>query len=157
MPLAILAADDDPDDIFSLSRAFLTAGLPHRVIPVSDGQEAINYLMGEGGYVDRYKYPLPGLLILDLSMPRKDGFEVLQWLRERRDFDYLPVAVISGSEKAEDIQRAKALGADDYRIKPAGLPGWVTIVKDLAARWLTSETRRARKPRDPAATSSQDA
>jgi PleD family two-component response regulator len=65
-------------------------------------------------------------------------------VREQQKFHDLPIAVISSSEKPEDLQRAKQLGADDYRIKPAGLPGWVTIVKDLASRWLGSYPERRR-------------
>ena len=144
MAQVILVADDDPDDVFLLSRAFLTAGLPHRVLHVRDGQEAINYLAGEHNYVDRFRFPLLALLVLDLKLPRRNGFEVVSWVREQQKFHDLPIAVISSSEKPEDLQRAKQLGADDYRIKPAGLPGWVTIVKDLASRWLGSYPERRR-------------
>ena len=142
MAQVILVADDDPDDVFLLSRAFLTVGLPHRVLHVRDGQEAISYLAGEKNYVDRFRFPLPALLVLDLKLPRRNGFEVVSWVREQQKFQDLPIAVISSSEKPEDLQRAKQLGADDYRIKPAGLPGWVTIVKDLASRWLGSYPER---------------
>ncbi len=158
MAQVILVADDDPDDVFLLSRAFLTAGLPHRVLHVRDGQEAISYLAGEQNYVDRFRFPLPALLVLDLKLPRRNGFDVVSWVREQEKFQDLPIAVISSSEKPEDLQRAKQLGADDYRIKPAGLPGWVTIVKDLASRWLGSypESRRIAKLRDLAAPLSKD-
>ena len=158
MAQVILVADDDPDDVFLLSRAFLTAGLPHRVLNVRDGVEAISYLAGEQNYVDRFRFPLPALLVLDLKLPRRDGFEIVRWVREQEKFQNLPIAVISSSEKPEDLQRAKQLGADDYRIKPAGLPGWVTIVKDLASRWLGSypERRRIVKPLDLAASVRSD-
>ncbi len=74
MAQVILVADDDPDDVFLLSRACLTAGLPHRVLHVRDGQEAISYLSGELNYVDRFRFPLPALLVLDLNLPRRNGF-----------------------------------------------------------------------------------
>jgi CheY-like chemotaxis protein len=152
MPQVILVADDDPDDVFLLSRACLTAGLPHRVLTVRDGQEAISYLAGELNYVDRFRFPLPTLLVLDLNLPRRNGFEVVSWVRSQEQFQDLPVAIISSSERPEDLQRARELGADDYRIKPAGLPGWVTIVKDLASRWLGDypESRRSVKRREVA-------
>ena len=68
MPQAVLVVDDDPDDVFLLSRAFLTAGLSHRVMHVRNGLEAVGYLAGDNNYVDRFKYPLPSLVILDLKI-----------------------------------------------------------------------------------------
>jgi CheY-like chemotaxis protein len=150
MPLAVLVVDDDPDDVFLLSRAFLTAGLPHRVMHVRGGLEAVSYLAGDKNYVDRFKFPLPSLVILDLAAPGEDGFHLLEWLGKRRDFDYLPIAVLTAAERPDDRQRAIALGADDFRVKPAGLPGWVTIIKDLGTRWLGDypEARRRVRPHE---------
>src|SRR5205823_8228204 len=106
-----------------------------------------------------FRFPLPALLVLDLKLPKRNGFEVVSWVRDQQKFQDLPIAVISSSEKPEDLQRAKQLGADDYRIKPAGLPGWVTIVKDLASRWLGSypERRRIVKQLDLAPPERQEA
>jgi len=149
MPPVVLVADDDPDDVLLLSRAFLTAGLPHRVMHVRDGQEALSYLAGEPNYVDRFKYPLPRLLMLDVSTNRQDGLNLLDWLQHRPDFGEMPVIVISSSEKPEDRLRLEALGVDEYRLKPAGLPGWVTVVKDLANRWLSTYPEARRRERIP--------
>src|SRR5947199_8629701 len=98
MAQVILVADDDPDDVFLLSRAFLTAGLPHRVLHVRDGQEAINYLAGEHNYVDRFRFPLPALLVLDLNLPRRNGFDVVSWVREQEKFDDMTNTVIRSSD-----------------------------------------------------------
>src|SRR5436190_9240678 len=136
MSPVVLVADDDPDDVLLLSRAFLTAGLPHRIFHVRTGQEAIRYLAGEQNYVDRFKYPLPRLLVLDLNISRDHGLDLLEWLEQQSQMNFLPVVVISTSDDSIDRQKADALGVDAYRVKPAGLPGWIAIVKDLAARWL---------------------
>ena len=146
MSPVVLVADDDPDDVLLLSRAFLTAGLPHRIFHVRTGQEAIRYLAGEQNYVDRFKYPLPRLLVLDLNISRDHGLDLLEWLEQQTQMNFLPVVVISTSDDSIDRQKADALGVDAYRVKPAGLPGWIAIVKDLAARWLnpSPEPRRVR-------------
>jgi CheY-like chemotaxis protein len=157
MAPVVLVADDDPDDVLLLSRAFLTAGLPHRIIHVRNGPEAIRYLAGEQNYVDRFRYPLPRLLVLDLHTNRDQGMALLEWLEEQSDFGTLPVVVISASDNSLDRQKEVALGVDSYRVKPAGLPGWVAIVKDMAARWLSPnpEPRRRKATQSPTATQAE--
>ncbi len=145
MSPVVLVADDDPDDVLLLSRAFLTAGLPHRIVHVRSGEEAIRYLAGEQHYVDRFKYPLPKLLLLDLHSTSEQGLGLLRWLDEQTTLRTLPVVVISGSDNAIQRQKALALGVDAYRSKPAGLPGWVVIVKDLATRWLSANPEPPRR------------
>jgi len=141
MAPVVLVADDDPDDVLLLSRAFLTAGLPHRVFHVRNEREALRYLAGEENYIDRFRFPLPRLLILDLNTSRKDGLDLLRWIQQSSELANLPVVVISASENPMDRQIASNVGVEDYRIKPAGLPGWVTIVKDVAARWLSNNPK----------------
>jgi len=132
----ILVADDDPNDVFFLRRAFQKTGLEHPVVHVTDGQEAIDYLRGEADYSDRSRFPLPALLLLDLKMPKVDGFDVLSWLKNRPDLADLPVVVLSSSSREDDIQRARELGADDYRVKPADFDDLLTLAQDVAIRWL---------------------
>jgi len=134
--IPILIADDDKTEVFLLRRAFGKAGLTHILLDVSDGQEAIDYLKGAAQYHNRFLYPLPGLLLLDLEMPGMDGFAVLEWLLTRNDLEALPVVVLSSSNQAADIKRAKALGADDYVVKPADFDGMRSMAKDLVAHWL---------------------
>jgi CheY-like chemotaxis protein len=145
MPPVVLVADDQPEDVLLLSRAFLTAGFPHQIIHVRNQHDAIAYLTGEDQYVDRFRYPLPRLLVLDLTLGPANGLDLLEWAKHQPTLSMMPVVVISGSENPSDRQRALALGADSYRIKPAGLPGWVTIVKDLAARWLGAHPEPPRR------------
>jgi len=134
---AVLIADDDANDIFFLRRAFQKAGLNHPVLDVPDGERAIHYLSGEQNYADRSRFPFPSLMFLDLKMPKVSGFEVLKWLSEqKRKFPDLKVVVLSSSGLQSDIQKAKDLGAHDYRVKPADIDDMITMVKDVATRWL---------------------
>src|SRR5438445_4742341 len=94
----VLVADDDENDVFLLRRAFQKAGLPHRLIHVRDGQEAINYLGGETSQ----NGTKPKLFLLDLKMPLVDGFDVLRWLRARPEKNSLPVVVLCSSTLTAD-------------------------------------------------------
>ena len=134
----ILVADDDQNDVFFLRRAFQKSGLEHSVVHVSDGQEAIDYLRGDADYSDRARFPLPALLLLDLKMPKVDGFDVLHWLKARSDLKELPVVVLSSSSREDDIQRARSLGADDYRVKPADFEQLLLLAQDVSTRWLAA-------------------
>jgi len=134
----ILVADDDQNDVFFLRRAFQKSGLEHSVVHVSDGQEAIDYLQGEADFSDRSRFPLPSLLLLDLKMPKVDGFDVLAWLKNHAVLKTLPVVVLSSSSREDDIQRARSLGADDYRVKPADFEQLLTLAQEVATRWLAT-------------------
>ena len=134
----ILVADDDQNDVFFLRRAFQKSGLNHSVVHVADGQQAIDYLRGDADFGDRSRFPLPCLLLLDLKMPKVDGFDVLTWLKERSELRELPVIVLSSSSREDDIQRARSLGANDYRVKPADFEQLLVLAQDVASRWLAA-------------------
>src|SRR6266581_3559317 len=114
----VLMVDDSADDCLLLKMALSKAQRLRFIGSVSDGEEIVAYLSGEGKYSDRERYPLPDMLLLDLMMPRKNGFEVLEWLRGQ-PFDDMTIVVLSGSEQPEDRKRALALGADYYQTKEA--------------------------------------
>lgn len=135
LPL-ILLAEDEGDDIFFMRRALKKAAVPNPIFVARDGQEAIDYLEGEGAYADRKAYPLPALLLLDLHMPRVDGFDLLAWVQIHAVFDCLPTVVLSASGLAQDVLKAKKLGADEYRVKPGAPDELAKIVHELHARWL---------------------
>jgi CheY-like chemotaxis protein len=113
----VLIADDSVDDRLLLKAAMRATGRLQCVGEVSDGAETIAYLKGLDGFGDRKKYPMPNLLLLDLKMPVKDGFEVLKWLGTRRVRQLLTV-VLTSSMESEDIKRALDLGADLFQVKP---------------------------------------
>src|SRR5271154_5315461 len=115
---SLLVAEDDDNDVFFIQRAFKQAEIVNPVHRVRDGEEAIAYLRGEGKYADRAQYPLPGLMLLDLKMPRKNGFEVIAWTRQQPGIRRLPIAVLSSSREEPDINRAYDTGANTYLVKP---------------------------------------
>jgi CheY-like chemotaxis protein len=138
-PKIILVADDDENDVFFLRRAFAKSGLLHTIIHVSDGQKAVQYLLGEGIYADRKSNPFPDLLLLDLKMPGIDGFDVLATLRSLPQLD-LPVVVFSTSSLLVDVQMAKKLGALDYMAKPADHDEMIKVALTLHERWLSASS-----------------
>src|SRR5438309_11574947 len=93
----ILLAEDREDDIFLIRKAFRTAGLNNPLYVVNDGEQAIAYLIGDGPFSNRDEYPLPDIILLDLKMPRLDGFEVLTWIRQQPGIRGLPVVVLTSS------------------------------------------------------------
>lgn len=140
--VAILLAEDDENDIFLMGRAFDRAGIPNPLFVVRNGQEAIDYLSGTGDYVQRDKFPLPGLMLLDLKMPWMDGFDVLNWLRTQQQFDTLPVVVLTSSKLQSDVDKSRQLGVYDYRVKPHGFEDLVRLLDDVRKCWLDERFNR---------------
>ncbi|PYK62630.1 MAG: two-component system response regulator [Verrucomicrobia bacterium] len=132
----VLLADDDPNDVFLLQRAFQKTNIANPLRVVRDGEEAMAYLSGQDQYADRQLHPLPVLLLLDLKMPRKSGFEVLRWLRQQSGLKRLPVVVLTSSNQNPDINKAFDLGANSYIVKPGGFDSLVEMVKNLNLYWL---------------------
>lgn len=135
-PCTILYAEDEPDDILFLERAFKSVGLPHTLNAVSDGEKAQEYLAGEGQFKDRTRYPLPDLILLDINMPKQSGLDVLRWLRNQAQFKSLPVLILTSSSRMEDKEKARQLGAEDYLLKPSDPLQLTELVKSLHDRWL---------------------
>lgn len=113
----VLYAEDDPNDVVIFGMAFKRATLPAVLHTVDDGEAAIDWLGGTGQYADRDRFPLPDVLILDLKMPKKTGFEVLEWVRSQPAFKKLPVIILSSSDVPEDVKRAYSAGASTYFVK----------------------------------------
>jgi CheY-like chemotaxis protein len=132
----VLVAEDDENDVFFLERAFKQAQVVNPIHRVRDGEDAVCYLRGEGPYADREKYPLPQLLLLDLKMPRKNGFEVISWVREQPFLKRLPIVVLTSSKEDPDINRAYELGANTYLVKPVKFEGLVDMMRALNLYWL---------------------
>jgi len=103
---------------------------------VKDGQEAIDYLSGEDQFADRKAHPFPRLLLLDLKMPKVDGFEVLHWLQGHPELRRMLVAVLTSSSESRDVTRAYDLGANSYLVKPQSLDDLVAMATKLNGYWL---------------------
>jgi CheY-like chemotaxis protein len=141
----ILVAEDDPTDAYFFERAFKRAGIPVRLHFVRDGQEVIDYLRGEGPFADRTAYPLPQLVLLDLKMPRLDGFDVLEWVRGQATFNGLQLVIFSSSDEPRDINRAYGLGANWYLVKPHSMEELTDLVGRFKKFWLEGTNDRGRK------------
>jgi CheY-like chemotaxis protein len=133
-PLLLIVDDSDADGLM-MRIVFERAGLvlPLRFAP--NGLEAIAYLRGDGDYADRTRFPLPTVMLLDLNMPRKNGFEVLEWLRQQPSLKRLCVYVLSSSARTEDIARSYDLGANGYLVKPSTLDALTNLAQTLVA-WI---------------------
>ena len=134
--LRILVAEDRAEDVFFLKRAFLKAGVNAPIEVVTDGEQVVDYLRGAERFGDRQAFPLPKLMLLDLKMPRQDGFEVLRWLRGQEGLRRLPVIVLSSSGEPRDVDLAHELGANGYAKKPVSFDRLVEFVRDVEAFWL---------------------
>jgi CheY-like chemotaxis protein len=145
----ILLAEDDPNDVLLIQRAFQKAGFKNMLKVVRDGEQAIEYLAGRGAYSNRERFPLPYLLLLDLKMPGTDGFEVLQWLRGEPDLKRLLVVVLTSSNLQADVDRAYELGANSYLVKPVEFDEMVDLIQRFETYW----TEINRTPSAPASAS----
>jgi CheY-like chemotaxis protein len=122
--------DDSEDDCLLIKMAVSKAQRLSFIGSVSDGEEVVSYLNGQGKYGDREKYPLPDMLLLDLMMPRKNGFEVIEWL-QRQPFEDMVVVVLSGSDQGQDVKRAISLGAHHYHTKEANAERRIALIRTL--------------------------
>jgi CheY-like chemotaxis protein len=135
-PIHILQVEDDENDVFFLHHAFQEVGIQNPIHVVRDGQEAMDYLSGQGKYSDRSRYPVPGLVILDLQIPRRTGTEVLAWLRKQPDVCCVPVIVYSASSQQSDVDALYRLGANAYVVKPPSMDEQVEFARQIKGFWL---------------------
>src|SRR5688572_18054586 len=114
----ILLVDDNDDDTYIFERAWKTAGITNPLAIVADGDQAIAYLSGKEPFNDRGQHGFPLIVLLDLNMPRKNGFEFLQWVRQQSELRFLTVEVFTSSMRPQDVERALELGANSFFVKP---------------------------------------
>jgi CheY-like chemotaxis protein len=132
----MLVAEDREEDIDILKLAFQRAKVTLPLRFVENGEEVVEYLKGAGRFSDRNAHPLPKLLLLDLQMPKRDGFEVLEWLRSEPGLRRLLVVVFTSSGLAQDVNRAFDLGANSYLVKPTDFHELQVIARHLEGYWL---------------------
>ena len=143
----ILYAEDDENDQFLIEKAFAKMAHPVEVRFVNDGSEAIQYLQGTGEFADRARFPLPTVIFLDIKMPQVNGFEVLEWLKSNESFKLIPAVMISSSQMQEDIDRAYALGASVYLVKPANLAELQKLFKVTGEFFIEHVEKPSNAPR----------
>ncbi len=142
----ILLVEDNPDDVALIRRAFRRAGVTASIRPAADGELAVAYLAGDAPFAAPGEHPLPALILLDLMLPRRSGFEVLEWLRAQPGLRRIPVVVLTSSEQAVDLERAYDLGANSYLVKPVMGDALTALVRSVDQYWL-GLNRRARPQR----------
>lgn len=135
-PITILFAEDDPDDRMLTRDALHESRLRNDLRFVEDGEELMDYLHRRGKHTDPASSPRPGLILLDLNMPKKDGREALQEIKADPDLRQIPVVVLTTSTAEEDIRRTYDLGANSYITKPVTFESLVCVMSTLGRYWM---------------------
>lgn len=133
---SILLVEDDANDILFVQRAFRQANLTNAIHIVKDGEQAIDYLIGNNQYANRDLYPIPVLILLDLKLPRLSGLEVLQWIKKHPSLRRIPVVVLTSSKENIDVNRAYDIGANSYLVKPVKFDTLTQMIEIIDAYWI---------------------
>lgn len=142
-PQMILQVEDSEDDVFMMKRVLKKAGVEHPVHVAWDGQEAVEYLTAALDPARQDSHPLPFLILLDLKLPYRDGFEVLEWIRRQPALDPVQVVMLTGSGETRDRKRALELGARGYLVKPATIDDIRGLLASLERPGAASHTLAA--------------
>lgn len=129
----ILLVEDNPDDVMITKRAFKKGKIRNKLFIVSDGIEALDFLQHRKGYENS---PVPSLILLDIKMPRMDGFEVLKKIKEDKNLKSIPVIMLTTSERDTDIEKAYAIGCNSYIVKPVNFQKFLDVVINVQEYWL---------------------
>ena len=132
----ILLVEDNPDDVMLVQYAFDKAGILNPLEVVADGDAAVDYIGRTGAYAGREGQPLPDLILLDLKLPRRSGFEVLSFVRQHELTRHTPVVVLTSSDQEADIRRSYERGANSFLVKPIGRDGLIDMASALKAYWI---------------------
>ncbi|MDB6023128.1 MAG: putative response regulator, CheY [Pedosphaera sp.] len=132
----VLLVEDNEDDMFFMKMACQRTGIPHSFHVVTDGEQAVQYLSGNGPFADRAKHPLPDLVFLDIKLPKRDGHTVLKWIRSQPAFKALPVVMLTNSIADSDVSRAYELGVTSYLRKIVGPAEFGQGVRVILKYWL---------------------
>lgn len=140
-PVQILLVEDEETDVKLIRRALKKGGVVNKVQVVRDGQQALDYLFGKGQYADRAQYPLPGLVLLDLKLPKVGGLEVLEQIKAIEQLKRIPIVVLTSSADSKDINRAYDLGANSYLVKPVEFAAFCEVAAKIKLYWLLLNER----------------
>ncbi len=136
-PVPILLAEDDEDDQTIVQRAFAKARFRSPIQIVENGDQLLRYLRGEEPYQDRERYPMPGLILLDLNMPVMNGEEALARIKADPKLRHIPVIVLTTSDDQTGINRCYELGASTFITKPVTFSGFMQVVSELQLYWFS--------------------
>ncbi|NNE21209.1 MAG: response regulator [Rhizobiales bacterium] len=136
LPITILVADDDADDRLLIKDAFTESKLQNPLHFVEDGEQLLAYLKREGDYADMQGKPYPGVILLDLNMPKMDGRTALAKIKEDERLCRIPVIILTTSKTEEDILRTYNLGVNSFITKPVTFDGLVQVVQSIGQYWI---------------------
>ncbi len=132
----ILLVEDNPDDVKITERALTKGKVLNRLYVARDGQEALDFLFNEGEYADTQKAPRPGLILLDINLPKVNGIDVLKKVKADEKLRRIPIIMLTVSKRDEDIIRSYDLGVNSYIIKPVEFDKFVEMIKNIELYWL---------------------
>lgn len=135
-PIHVLVAEDDPDDRLLLKEAWQESRVTNALHFVENGEELMDYLYQRGAYIDPARFPRPGLILLDLNMPKKDGREALKEIKSDPRLRTIPVVVMTTSKAEEDVLRTYDLGVSSFITKPAKFFPLVEVLRTLGKYWF---------------------
>ncbi len=134
----VLLIEDDPADVRLIQRAFRKLNEAVEMVRLTNGDDAVAYLAGDAPYENRAAYPLPAILLLDIKLPRRSGFEVLEWVRRQKsNLRRLPIVMLTSSRHSADVNRAYDLGANSYLAKPETLSDLDELASGFGSYWLS--------------------
>ncbi len=135
----ILLVEDDPADSRLIQRALAKAELTEAVLRLTNGEDAVAYLRGDDPYDNRRLYPLPSMILLDIKLPKRNGFEVLEWLRKQlTELRRIPVIMLTSSRHAVDVNRAYDLGVNSYLVKPDNSDQMKSLARLVRDYWTSA-------------------
>lgn len=146
-PIVILMADDDEDDILLTQKALQKGKLLNTLYSVKDGEELLDYLLLRGDFTDPTSAPRPGIILLDLNMPKKDGREALREIKAHADLQEIPIVVFTTSKAEEDIYRSYKLGVNSFITKPVTFENMIEVMRALGKYWFEIVTLPAENKR----------
>jgi len=136
-PMHILLVEDNRMDVELTLDAFREIHLENRIDVATNGQQALDYLFGQGKYSDRKLYPMPNLILLDLKLPGVDGFEVLRQIKSTPILKRLPVIILTSSKEEGDRALTYDIGANSYLVKPVSFDGFLGVIRQIDGYWLS--------------------
>jgi len=139
-PVDILLVEDNPDHAELTIKALKQNNILNEVYVVNDGQEALDFMYHQGKYADEKKFPRPGLILLDIRLPKVDGIEVLKQLKDDPQFKSIPVIMLTTSDRDEEIAKSYAGGANSYVVKPMDFEEFMKKVRELKLYWTITNS-----------------
>lgn len=135
-PVVILMVDDDVEDIYATKRAFKDGKFVNDFHHVNDGDELFDYLENKGAFSDQSANPTPHIILLDINMPKKNGLEILEELRQEKKYRRIPVVMLTTSDQEGDILDSYDRGANSYITKPVSIEGMLQVARHFENYWF---------------------